>query len=303
VREDEDGQSYALAIVQRFVDNQGDGWAWTLNTLGLIVDEGSTPLAPDPATVFAPYAAFARTLGRRLAEMHGVLAERSNNPDFAPEPVKPGDLKAWRDQTAKELDRAIALANAQKDLSEGDAALVQALQDKRTLLCDSLGKLFSHAKTGPRTRIHGDLHLGQVLVAGADVQIIDFEGEPSKSLDQRRSKQSPARDIAGLIRSFDYAAAQVYKTAYLKGSAVVESKLDGLLARFKTEATGALLAGYAEVAGEDSPALDRQLIDIFTLEKAAYEVAYEAANRPDWLPIPLRGLAETADRILEGQVR
>jgi maltose alpha-D-glucosyltransferase/alpha-amylase len=299
VREDEEGQLYAFAIIQQFVDNQGDGWAWTLLQLGRVIDEGATPFGRDQASVFAPYASFARVLGRRLGEMHAVLAQPSDNADFAPEPVTATDVKAWSQQARAEIGRAIDILLTCKDLGPGDAALVGELDAKRAQLFKRLGALARHAEGDLRIRIHGDLHLGQVLVAGADVQIIDFEGEPTKPLDQRRTKLSPARDLAGLIRSFDYAAAQAARNAQLSGSAPIEAKAQELFRRFRAEAEAALLEGYADGVGEALPPIDMGLVDLFTLEKAAYEIAYEAANRPDWLSIPLRGLAKIADRVLE----
>jgi len=151
-----------------------------------------------------------------------------------------------------------------------------------------------------RIRTHGDLHLGQVLVAGADVQIIDFEGEPKKSMAQRRSKTSPLRDVAGMIRSFDYAAAQIARLVRRNApGAEGEARAADLLHRFRSEAQAAMLAGYAEATSDRLPPIDQELLDLFVLEKAAYEVGYEAANRPDWLDVPLRGLARIAARMRE----
>ena len=143
------------------------------------------------------------------------------------------------------------------------------------------------------------MHLGQVLVAGADTQIIDFEGEPSKSIEQRRDKASPLRDIAGVIRSFDYAAAKVAR-GRAAAAPETEARAANLLQRFRNEAASALLAGYAVGAADALPPIDADLLDLFTVEKAAYEIGYEAANRPDWLSVPLNGLAQLADRLLGG---
>ena len=299
VREDKDGVSYAVAIAQRFVDNQGDGWTWTLGALGRILDEGATPYRHDQSSVFAPYAAFAKTLGRRLGEMHAILAQPSDNPDFAPETAGAADLDGWLEQVRDEVANAIEIVAERASLGKEDAALAKTLASRRDQLLKRLDGLVQSGKDSLRIRIHGDLHLGQVLVAGPDVQIIDFEGEPSKSLELRRAKLSPARDLAGVIRSFDYAAAQVARNAKASGGAAVEAKADELLARFRREAETAFLDGYAEATKGVLPDLDRRLIDLFTLEKAAYEVAYEAANRPEWLPIPLRGLAGLAAQVLE----
>jgi maltose alpha-D-glucosyltransferase/alpha-amylase len=199
----------------------------------------------------------------------------------------------------EELGHAINILRDRTTLPEPDLSLARNLigrHDRLKLAMESMG---NGAEGSLRIRIHGDLHLGQVLVAGSDVQIIDFEGEPRKSLTQRRTKASPMRDIAGLVRSFDYVAAQVGRTVQV-GEAAAEggARAEDLLQRFRNEAEGALLAGYDEGATEELKPIHRGLLALFTIEKAAYEVGYEAANRPDWLGVPLRGLSRVAGQIL-----
>jgi maltose alpha-D-glucosyltransferase/alpha-amylase len=303
VRVDEQGQVYTVAVVQRFVDNQGDGWAWTLGQLGRIIDEGATPYSRDQSSVFGSYAGFARVLGRRVGEMHAILGQPSNDRDFAPEAAGPSDLEAWAAQAALEIDKAIGLLSARERLDPADQALVRWLEANRPKLLARLGGLVRGGAKSPRIRIHGDLHLGQVLVAGADVQIIDFEGQPSQPIEKRREKLSPARDVAGVIRSFDYAAAQATRDTQLNPSTLTETKTHELLQRFRDEAEAALMAGYTEGIGGAMPPLDKGLVELFALEKAAYEIAYESSNRPDWLPIPLRGLARRAERVLKAPHR
>jgi maltose alpha-D-glucosyltransferase/alpha-amylase len=140
-----------------------------------------------------------------------------------------------------------------------------------------------------------------VLVTQGDATIIDFEGEPARPVAQRRAKSSPIRDVAGLLRSFDYAAATAApgRTA---ASAGTEERRMSLLGRFREAASAAFLAGYREVlAGAERPwvkqASERALLDLFLIEKAAYEIRYEAANRPSWIGIPLRGMASLLDRV------
>jgi maltose alpha-D-glucosyltransferase/alpha-amylase len=303
VRVDEQGQVYTVAVVQRFVDNQGDGWAWTLAQLGRIIDEGTTPFGRDQSSVFGSYAGFAKVLGRRIGEMHAILAQPSDNQDFAPAAACTADLEAWAAQAAWEIERAIDIVAGRDGLDPADQALVKSLQASRSKLIARLDGLVRGRTKSPRIRIHGDLHLGQVLVAGADVQIIDFEGQPSQSIKQRREKLSPARDVAGVIRSFDYAAAQASRDTQLNPSPLTETKTRELLQRFRDEAEAALMAGYAEGVGDAMPPLDLGLVELFALEKAAYEIAYEASNRPDWLSIPLRGLAHRVERLLKAPRR
>jgi maltose alpha-D-glucosyltransferase/alpha-amylase len=298
VHVDKAGQTYTLAIVQRFVENQGDGWAWSLSQLDRIVDEAASPFAEAKASAFAPYAAFALTLGRRLGELHAALALPSDDPAFSPEHARPADVEAWRMQASEEVNRAIDLLEGRDDFDRSHSLQIAGLVDGRDGLMASIGRLARRGLGTDLTRIHGDLHLGQVLVAGADVQIIDFEGEPRKTLAQRRAKNSRLRDVAGLIRSFDYAASQVAREARLMGGAEHDAKAGELLQIFRREAQQAMLAGYEEATTGVLPPLDMDLLLLFTLEKAAYEVAYEAANRPDWISVPLGGMARIAERVL-----
>jgi maltose alpha-D-glucosyltransferase/alpha-amylase len=301
VRVGADGQHYTLAVVQQFIDNQGDGWAWSLDQLKRIVDDGATPFGRDEASVFGPYATFARTLGRRLGEMHAVLARPTEDADFAPSVADAGDARKWGQAACDEIAHALDSLGDRAGLSDEDAALARDVLAQRTQLLRLAKRLAASGKGALRTRIHGDLHLGQVLVAGADVQIIDFEGEPKKSLAQRRAKASPLRDVAGLIRSFDYVAAQVGRNVQVNEAAAEGgARAEDLLQRFREAAERAMLEGYAESAPDSLLPINQDLLHLFTLEKAAYEVGYEAANRPEWLLVPLRGLARLAAGLREG---
>jgi maltose alpha-D-glucosyltransferase/alpha-amylase len=152
------------------------------------------------------------------------------------------------------------------------------------------------------TRIHGDLHLGQILVCNGDVMIIDFEGEPAKPVEVRRSKEHPLRDVAGMVRSFDYAAAVVERRSQISHAHLTNDKVTPFLNEFVTRATDGFLSGYQEaiagIEGQAAPKVSPELLDFFLIEKAAYEVAYEAANRPTWIDVPLHGLAERARHLL-----
>jgi maltose alpha-D-glucosyltransferase/alpha-amylase len=150
----------------------------------------------------------------------------------------------------------------------------------------------------PVTRIHGDFHLGQVLVATGDTYIIDFEGEPGRSLEERRAKASPLRDVAGLVRSLDYVAANLADRKNLRTGPMSSDRTHDLLERFRTDATAAFLKSYRTAATSVGGIWNSRLLDLLLLEKAAYEINYEAANRPQWLPIPLAGMARLARGIL-----
>ncbi len=177
---------------------------------------------------------------------------------------------------------------------------------RRGAIEEAVRDLAQAAPAALKTRVHGDFHLGQVLVAQGDAVIVDFEGEPARPLEERRAKASPLRDVAGLLRSLDYAAAVASATeASGAATAAPTERRVALLERWRVEASDAFLAAYQAAAAEAPhpwiPAEgDRaRLLDLFLIEKAAYEIRYEAANRPNWLAVPVRGLAALVDRIIE----
>jgi len=155
--------------------------------------------------------------------------------------------------------------------------------------------LAKKATGGLRIRVHGDLHLGQVLVIKGDAYLIDFEGEPARPLSERRGKHSPYKDVSGVLRSFDYAAAMTINVHNVDNSVEAEAARKRVAERYLREAREAFVQAYREAAAslehawQDPQGADAALA-LFGLEKAAYEVAYEAENRPTWLPVPLHGL-------------
>jgi maltose alpha-D-glucosyltransferase/alpha-amylase len=298
-----DGTPHTLLLAQGFVRNQGDGWGWTLDYLARNVEEVAITGAEPPADEdhFADYAPFAAAVGRRLAELHAVLSQPTDDPDFSPEPADEDALHEWAGGAAEQLDLALGALAAAKLEGEADALAQEVLADGPALH-DALHTLARAGRGALRTRIHGDFHLGQTLVVQHDAFIIDFEGEPARTLAQRRAKTSPLRDVAGLLRSFDYAAAaaQPGRTAASPGT---EERRAALLAQFRVLAARQFLASYRKVLSE-APIrwipheAELPLLNLFLLEKAAYEVRYEAANRPSWIAIPLRGLHYMSTRLL-----
>ncbi|HUB12959.1 MAG TPA: maltose alpha-D-glucosyltransferase [Acetobacteraceae bacterium] len=300
VRVEDDGTRHTLAIAQGFIRNQGDAWTWTLDLLmrGLSDLAGGDEAAAADAERHEDYDAIATLLGRRLGEMHAILARPSDNPDFAPEAAGPDRIGAWTAQAEQQLTTAFNALASRQDWPEDaaqDLGHVMAIRDRLT---ETVRHLAEKGAGTVVSRIHGDLHLGQVLVANGDVFIIDFEGEPAKPLEIRRAKSSPYRDVAGMLRSFDYAAAVVGGKSRESQAHLSQTRRTAFLEAFIARATEAFLAGYREAAGAaDSPA-EQALLDLFLLEKAAYEIAYEAANRPTWIDVPLRGLARLAASLL-----
>jgi maltose alpha-D-glucosyltransferase/alpha-amylase len=191
-------------------------------------------------------------------------------------------------QAETQLDQAF---RALESYSGAQMELASDLLSKREDIVRHLRRLVANSIGALCTRIHGDFHLGQVLVAGTDVVIIDFEGEPLKSLKERRAKMSPMRDVAGMIRSFDYAAGVVEREGQLSASGLGHARAHALLDDFRRTAQTAFLAGYDEGRGSALTSQEQKLVTAFAIEKAAYEITYEAANRPDWIDIPLRGLS------------
>jgi maltose alpha-D-glucosyltransferase/alpha-amylase len=293
VRNGKDGLPVTLMLLQGFVRNQGDGWGWTLDWLARAADQTG-----EETDSLAGYLSFIAALGKRLGELHAVLARPSDDAAFTPEVAGEASRTAWAEGAIEQLDPALDLL-AKAPLEGEDKALADSLLARRDALKAAARKLAQSADGALMTRVHGDFHLGQVLVAQGDAVIVDFEGEPARTLEERRAKGSPLRDVAGLLRSLDYAAAAA---AGAQTTAPAERR-DALLTRFREEASAAFLAAYRE-AEEASPnqwapeETRDALIDLFLLEKASYELRYEAANRPAWLSIPLRGLAALADRLV-----
>jgi maltose alpha-D-glucosyltransferase / alpha-amylase len=297
VRIDPKGIRHAMGIAQAFVRNQGDAWTWTLDLLvrGLSdITSGDGATAADAAS-HADYAKFAELLGLRLGEMHVILARPSQDPAFAPNVAGADEARDVAERVRKQLTAAYNAIEATTQLdpaAEPDRRTVLGIRDA---LFARLPALANAIQGSTLTRIHGDLHLGQVLVVNGDVSIIDFEGEPARPVEARRAKDHPLRDVAGMIRSFAYAAAVVKRRSLASHAHVPDEQVKAFLDSFVVRSAESFMAGYRKaIASTDagSPAsLQQDLLDLFLIEKAAYEVVYESANRPTWIDVPLHGLA------------
>ncbi len=302
--EGSDGGVTTLALLQGFVGNQGDGWSYTLDYLTRYLEErlvtswsieedGVEPEREAEGTFFMN---LMHTLGLRTGELHEAFAAPTDNPDFAPEPASRKEVESWRKSIVRELDRTLkALERRRGRLPESVGEEVDRLLGLREAAEERVKSLAGDVEE-VKTRHHGDYHLGQVLVVNNDFQIIDFEGEPARPLAERRMKHSPLRDVAGMLRSFNYAA----ESAIMEVGAEREDQLEELeqwVRSWEADVREAFLEGYAEGAreaasypGDEDHA--RQLIDLFTLEKALYEIRYELDNRPDWVGIPIKGVLD-----------
>ena len=303
VRIDKEGERFSLAVAQSFVRNQGDAWTWTLDQFNRSLDNHATREANEEARHddILDYKEFAATMGRQLGAMHVVLAAETDEEAFAPRLATREDVAVWIERVQASLDRAFdALAQRATWENEQVAAEAQEVLAQREATTAMLGGLAGNGVGSLMTRIHGDFHLGQVLVATGDAYIIDFEGEPSRPLADRRAKASPLRDVAGLLRSFDYALATSLDPKNMAAARVSEEIRRKVLTRLWDGARRAFLDAYRVAVG-DLPGLGNgDLLDFFLIEKAAYEIGYEAANRPTWVPIPLNGLARIIRRVRDG---
>jgi len=299
-RVDEQGAPHLLMIAQGYLSNQGDAWAWTQNTLERAIRDQMEPASLDTEVhtdALAELTGFAALLGQRLGEMHLLLAAPSDDEAFQPRPSDAADSERWSAQISAELTHALDLLVQHREHLDSDSqALVDDLQQQRDGLAQHIAELTRQAQGGLLMRVHGDLHLGQVLVVQGDAYLIDFEGEPARPLEERRAKHSPYKDVSGVLRSFDYAAAMILRSAsavdlseparqarqrvarqYLHQSRHAFVEAYGL-------ATAAMPHAWQQAEGE------RAALELFCLEKAAYEITYEAENRPSWLAVPLHGL-------------
>ncbi|MCU1729746.1 maltose alpha-D-glucosyltransferase [Pseudomonas sp. 7P_10.2_Bac1] len=302
VRRDAQGEDTLLMIAQGFLDNQGDAWTWTHNSLERAIrDElaDSQSALPQHYNALAELADFAALLGQRLGELHGVLAQAHDNPDFAPQITDATDTRQWASHITAQVKQALKqLKKHLPALSPEHQAKVNTLLAQQTAIADDIQQLARQTLGGLKIRVHGDLHLGQVLVVQGDAYFIDFEGEPARSLAVRRSKHSPYKDVSGVVRSFDYAAAMAISNVQQSDhSDHAHEARQRVVQRYVKESRRALIDAYRLATASlehrwKGPDSEEAALRLFSLEKAAYEIIYEAANRPAWLHVPLQGLSD-----------
>jgi maltose alpha-D-glucosyltransferase/alpha-amylase len=292
-----DGAVTTLALLQGYVSNSGDGWGWAVDYLERFLEAQRTRADPPPADAHGGFLALVQTLGARTAALHQALATATGDPAFDPEPFTEHDRTEWQRRVRTEASATLALLERSlpglDEPARTDAQALLAARDQVLVRIDAL-----QGATGPllKSRCHGDYHLGQVLLARNDFVIIDFEGEPARPLEERRAKSSPLRDVAGMLRSFDYARATALRNVgrgdgeHARLAALAADWLAAIRAAFldaydqTLRATGA--GGLAGAAGD--------LAALAELEKALYELRYELANRPPWAGIPLAGVRALA---------
>jgi maltose alpha-D-glucosyltransferase/alpha-amylase len=269
-----DGEPHAVAALEGWIDNQGDGWSFVLAALARTGGGDLDALARD---LFA--------LGAATAAFHATLAA-GTAPAFAPEPVTAADADAWRARVIAQGEQLFTtMAAAHSGWEQNAAALARDVLDRRSRLAGLVNAfdLDGDVAAIRKIRVHGDYHLGQTLKTAEGFALIDFEGEPSRPLDERRRKDCALKDVAGMLRSLDYAAA---------ASAARGTPVPSAVAPMRQ----AFLDGYFSEPRTRDFLPDRQhasaLLSLFELEKALYEVDYELNNRPGWIAIPLSAVRQ-----------
>lgn len=294
------GDETFAGIMQEFVPSLGDGWSYVRGQIrDLLIaphveKTGAEALLED-----------CRRLGEITGALHRALSSDGSNADFAPEPVGAGDLARWKEGLRSQIDTSAALLETA--LRSGTIAVAQATCARDVLakagaLGDRAAAFLSAVAddAGSRIRHHGDYHLGQVLrTRDGDFVILDFEGEPARPLAERRMRHSPLRDVAGMLRSFAYAAAVSVKEAATPTRAPLD--VGARASSLAAEMQRAFRDGYFRGAPASpilpaSPALTDGLLTVFEIEKVFYELAYELNNRPQWADIPLGGIRMLCER-------
>jgi len=312
------GKPMGLAILQAFVANEGDAWQYTLDSLERYLQNVSAhptvqsppiprkhmlslPEEPPPLAreTIGPYLASAQLLGQRTGELHIALASGLDDPDFAPDfftnMYQTSLYQSMRSLTIRTMQLLREnLADISEELQE-DAGQVLDLEAE---IIERFQPLRQQKISAARIRCHGDYHLGQVLFTGKDFIIIDFEGEPARSLSERRLKRSPLLDVAGMIRSFHYAA----HSALIHHEPLAPRPEDLPLLQQWAQywyvwVSTVFLNSYVDVVRPvgllpEDPEHLRILLDAYIMEKAIYEIGYELNNRPDWLKVPLQGILQ-----------
>ncbi|MBX3357264.1 MAG: maltose alpha-D-glucosyltransferase [Phycisphaeraceae bacterium] len=306
-----------LAILQEFVENQGDAWSYALDQVGLFyeralalgdsqitqirsllpespLDSFTDALTKECADLLGDFAVAAALLGRRTLELHVALATDHGNPEFTPEPYSALYQRSLSQSMRNTVRRTLQMLRKKMDRIPADArSSVDELVGREA---DAVA-FFQSASTIPvstlRIRCHGDYHLGQVLWTGKDFVIIDFEGEPNRSLGERRLKRSPLRDVASMMRSFQYASETGLRRHHDRGGNGAPA-MHRLADLWQVAATSAYVGAYVSMARKTAPSLIpesddavRTLLRIWLFEKSLSEINYELNSRPDWVGIPL----------------
>jgi maltose alpha-D-glucosyltransferase / alpha-amylase len=303
----EGGERTAIACAFAYVNNQGDAWGVVTDALERLL-EGHR-LSPGELLGFAFPLDIGKELGRRTGELHHALATPTSDKAFAAEAIGVADIERWVRDTRREADRAFAaLKKAPQDvLFEPTRALIDILEMRREELNRILDGFSQLAPSGAKIRHHGDYHLGQLLIVKDELMIIDFEGEPQRSMEERRRKSTPLRDLAGMLRSFDYAMWAALDKLGARGI-TVDDETRNLAFRWREVVSAECVEAYKDAAAQgtwypENAATAEGLLSLFLLRKGFYEILYELGSRPAWLSIPVRGVLELIEQLWRPQGR
>jgi maltose alpha-D-glucosyltransferase/alpha-amylase len=275
-------ETATVGMVHAFVPNDGDAWSFTLATIAGAAGEG---VAVERSVAFVP------SLGVRVAQMHAALAAPTSDPHFSPEPIEAGEREGLGLALERSLAAAWSLVEERAAGLPPDALRrFSLLRERDAAYGSAIARFVAGGFRCVKTRVHGDLHLGQILVGHDGFVLIDFEGEPARPLAERKAKRSPMVDVAGILRSLHYASVAAARDASdADGTRAFAERWQRQARRTFLDAYYAAASGVPSVLPED--ARDREtLLSFYLLEKCVYELHYELNNRPNWVAIPLRGL-------------
>ncbi len=306
-----------VGVMESAVPHQYDAWTFAVESLGLILEEVAAghdeppqlPRRPHPMEMPPPHPRlvdvagswldFARLLGQRTADLHLALADAKDNADFVPEKYMPFYQRALAQGFRVQARQSVRMLKASlPSLSDSIRAMAEEVLANEAALLARLHEIAGRTLTSRRIRCHGDLHLGQVLVSGRDPVFIDFEGEPARSLGDRRIRRSPWKDVAGMVRSFHYASQFAWRELAQSQAAGLGTDIEAWARAWYLWTSSEFVAAYTATAASgglltaDSDE-HRFLFDLFTLDKSFYELGYELDNRPIWVEIPLQGILES----------
>ncbi|MCI0453755.1 MAG: maltose alpha-D-glucosyltransferase [Candidatus Dadabacteria bacterium] len=316
-------QPMIIGMLQSFVSNQGDAWTYTIDSLRGYFERvlskkreiGDIPKAPSSLLEIAyqetpklfleliggVYLEMTRLLGKRTGELHLSLSSDTEDPNFAPEPFSVHYQRSVY-QSMESLTKRVfeILRKNLKNIKETQKEAAAEMLGSQKEIIGRFKSLFKKKISAMKIRVHGDYHLGQVLYTGKDFVIIDFEGEPARALSERRLKRSPLKDVAGMIRSYHYAAYNsLLKHEHVKPEGL--PKLEPWADLWYKYISGVFLRSYLDTV-KDAPFIPRDrdelniMLRAYLLEKAIYELGYELNSRPDWVIIPIKGIKN----LLEG---
>ncbi len=294
-----DGQTLTLALLQAYVENQGTAWNYAVDYLERYLDEqlaepisNSAEIQSDPHGYFLTLMS---VLGRRTAELHQAFCKSTGDLAFEPEPITSEDLVVWSERLHIEAVITFDILKDHRDnLPIKLQAAIDGLLQQRSSLFELISPRNLEGISAAKSRYHGDYHLSQLLLVENDFVITDFEGEPARSLEERRQKHSPLRDVAGMLRSFSYASSVAADRATTERP-VDRHHLGPLVQTWEKRVSEIFLKSYCDTiegytVWPSDPGAAERLINFFIIEKALYELRYEMESRPDWLAIPLFSL-------------